>query len=323
MIVDAQTFRWEQLDQLGSEAAERIRALSDGPVAQPDTTTTAFKAAMAPVDVAILHGLVSKRTGASITPEQVAEYVREQKGSPTPCVGFAGIDPLATSAKAAIASCREHNLAGITISPAEGGFHPSHSRAMALYEAAEAESLPVCLLTDSGRSASAELAFAQPALLDEVARSFPDLKLLIGGAGDPFTDQALLILSKHPNVYATVADVISRPWQLYQLLVSAYQRGVIDRLAFGSGFPFGDPEQAITDLYSVNGLSKGSDMPAVPREQLRGIVERDLLSALGIDRPALPASEASAAENDDNGHADRQLDREADAAAAEMEEKNA
>ena len=61
------------------------------------------------------------------------------------------------------------------------------------------------------------------------------------------------------------------------------------------------PAKAIETLYSLNGFAQGTQMPSVPRAQLRSIVERDALSCLGIDAAvAAPATEsaARAAEHD-------------------------
>jgi hypothetical protein len=54
----------------------------------------------------------------------------------------------------------------------------------------------------------------------------------------------------------------------------------------------------IEALYSINHPCHGTNLPTIPRECLRGIVERDSLALLGIaaPRPATPAQPAIAAE---------------------------
>jgi hypothetical protein len=68
----------------------------------------------------------------------------------------------------------------------------------------------------------------------------------------------------------------------YQALLGAHQLGVMDKLLFGSGFPAASASQCIEALYSINQLVHQTNLPTVPREAIRGIVERDALSALGI-----------------------------------------
>ena len=76
-----------------------------------------------------------------------------------------------------------------------------------------------------------------------------------------------------------------QPWEAYQALLGAYQFGVMDKLLFGSGFPSATASQCIEELYSINHMVHGTNLPAIPREQLRGIVERDTLTLLGIPSP--------------------------------------
>ena len=61
-----------------------------------------------------------------------------------------------------------------------------------------------------------------------------------------------------------------------------YQANVIDKLLFGSDFPYTNAEECIESLYSINQLAQGTNLPVVPREALRGIVERDALGLLGL-----------------------------------------
>ena len=78
------------------------------------------------------------------------------------------------------------------------------------------------------------------------------------------------------------AGLLRRPWQAYNSLVLAHQYGVIDKLLFGSDFPYTNATECIETLYSINQLAQGTNLPVVPREALRGIVERDTLALLGL-----------------------------------------
>jgi len=119
-------------------------------------------------------------------------------------------------------------------------------------------------------------------LFDEVARSFPKLRLVIAQMGHPWVDETICLLGKHNNVYADVSGLLGRPWQAYNALVSAHQSQVIDKLLFGSDFPYTVVPDCIEALYSINQFSQGTNLPVVPRESLRGVVERDALGLLGI-----------------------------------------
>jgi len=76
--------------------------------------------------------------------------------------------------------------------------------------------------------------------------------------------------------------LLRRPWQAYHALLVAYEYGVMDRLLFGSDFPYASAKECIESLYSLNQMVHGTNLPVVPRESLRGIVERDAMSLLGL-----------------------------------------
>jgi len=297
MIVDLHTHIWDSPDQLGRGAAQRVLRNVAQPWDRPDASTSAHDAAMEPVQHAVILGFESRYLGASIPVDQVARYVARRPGK---FLGFAGIDPLGADFLRKVEHAKALGLVGVTISPAAQGFHPSHSRAMALYEKCADLGFPILVHGVTHLSAEAKLEFSQPYLLDEVAREFPRLRLIIAQVGHPWIEQTLVLVGKHRNVFADLSNVVTRPWQLYNLLLSAHQQNVSDRLLFGSDFPFCTPQKAITTIYSVNTLTQGTMLPSVPREQLRQIVERDVLELLGLKKtsaaeksPAAPAKPVS------------------------------
>ncbi|RKY06921.1 MAG: amidohydrolase, partial [Planctomycetota bacterium] len=126
---------------------------------------------------------------------------------------------------------------------------------------------------------------AQPYLLDEVARKFGSLKIIIGSMGVPFVPQTICMLAKHENVYADLTISPEKVWQIYNIVVSAHEAGVMDKLLFGSGYPLARADNCIETLLGFNKLLADTNLPTVPREQIRGIIERDTLALLGISRP--------------------------------------
>ncbi len=282
MIVDVHTRVWDSPEQLGPAMAARIRRTAEGPWELPDASLQAHTDAMEPVHYALVLGSVSRVTGASIDAQRVAATV---KANPAKNVGIASIDPLAHGYLATLDEARGLGMAGVIVSPPNQGFHPTHSRAMKLYRRCAEAKLPV-LFDLSCLAPEAVMEYAQPFLLDEVMREFPQLPLLIGGLGYPFLEQTLVLINKHERAYADVAGLTLRPRDLYQVLASAYHTGAITKLMLGSGFPVTTPEKAIVTLYSLNTLIAGTNLPSIPREQLRSIVERDALACLGIAYPA-------------------------------------
>ncbi len=279
MIVDLNTRIWESAEQLGPSVEAQMRRRRGEPWHRPAASTDSHDQAMSPVGNAVILGFASQALAARIPHEKVAQYVAR---NPKRYVGFGGIDPTADDPVASLETALGLGLLGVTVSPSAQGFHPADTRAMTLYEACEAKGVPVFIECDPILARDVKMEFGQPYLLDEVARSFPDLKLAISSLGAPWIDQGIALIGKHPTVFADLSDLVNRPWQLYNALLLAYQQQVMGQIVFGSGFPFCTPEKAIVTLYSVNTLIQGTHLPSVPREQLRSIVERDTLSCLGV-----------------------------------------
>lgn len=306
MIVDLHTRVWSSIEELGPSVAETARRRSAGPWSSQAATADVHTQAMEPVACAAILGFESGLLNAAIGPDKVAAAVA---ANPTKNVGFVGIDPMLGGAVDRLAEALDLGLVGVTLSPAASGFHPADTRAMALYEACVDKGVPVLVESGAALCREARMEFARPYLFDEVARAFPELKLVLSGFGGPWVEQGVAMMAKHPGVYADVSGLVQNSWQLYNALVHAYQSGVMNQVLFGSGFPFCTPEDAIKTLYSVNTTSQGTPLPGVPRDQLRIVVERDTLAELGVKRPgAGDAAGADAAPAPDTAPAFERVD---------------
>jgi uncharacterized protein len=292
MIVDCHTHIWQSPDQLGqlnlgdSSRPGRARSLRPGaghrtawrsiPTGDPDH----HWAQTASVDKSIVLGFKSRYLRAEIPNRYLAEYVNK---FPQKLIGFAGIDPTEPSAVEEVRLAKaDLHLRGITLSPANQDFHPTDSRAMDVYAEAEGLGMPVLMHPGGQFTEQSKLEYSRPYLLDEIARTFPKLRIVIAQMGHPWVDETICLLGKHQHVFADVSGMLARQWQTYNALVVAHQAHVIDKLLFGSDFPYTNATECIEALYSINQLAQGTNLPVVPREALRGIVERDALALLGL-----------------------------------------
>jgi len=282
MIVDLHTRLWTSVDQFGAPVAAQMRRRKTDPWDDHSADPDEHLEAMQPVDRAVILGYESAALGGRISHEQVAGYVNKDPGK---LLGFAGIDPLARDPVMSLDNALGLGLVGVVVSPAAAGFHPTDTRAMELFEACQHNHLPVIFESGIMLARESRMEFARPALLDEVAREFPQLKIILGSGGDPWVSEGVALMAKHPTVYTEIAGLIARPWQLFNALLTAHQLGTTDQVLFGSNYPHTTPEQAIKTIYSVNTLTQGTHLPSVPREQLRTIVERDTIQTLGLDQP--------------------------------------
>lgn len=281
MIVDTHTHLWQSLDQLGPQISALMRQRYPVANERLDASTAAHETATESLDLAFVLGFRSVHLNAEVPNSLISNYVAARRDR---MIGFAGVDPMADDWSDQIDQLAALKLSGLVISPAEQAFHPTHSRAMKLYDKAQAMGLPIIIYQGSQFTRDSHLEFARPALLDEVARSFPQLRMLITHGAHPWTEELLTLVRKHNNLFTELSGLTTRPWQLYQVLLTAHHLDVTDRVMFGSNFPHQMPQQAIETIYSVNQFAQGTALPAVPREKLRSIIERDALTALGLKR---------------------------------------
>jgi len=215
--------------------------------------------------------------------KKLSEYVSKHKEK---MVGFAVVGPTKdkTNVKNLAFITDKLQLKGTVLYCSSCGFHPAHSRAMRFYESAQELGLPVFFHNGGPLKSEAVLDYAQPYLLDEVAREFSALKIIIGTMGIPFVKQTLSMVAKHKNVYADLTIRPSNIWQVYNMVAAAHECGVMDKLLFGSGFPFSKAGECMETLLGFNKLLADTNLPTVPRGNIRNIIERDTLEILGIKK---------------------------------------
>lgn len=285
MIVDLDIRLWARPEDLGSEVSDAIRRTAATRWLQPEANLHAFAGAMQTVDAALVVGFESGLLRGSVN----ESLLHEARASADGRVFLArAIDPLAGGASGRVETARKDGFCAVWLDPALQGFNPTDTRAMRVFDRAEAHQLPVFLGWSGPQPASARLEFARPYLLDEVARTFPRLQLVIAGFGAPFHSETIALLAKHDRVFTTIAGVAARPWELLGALQACRDHGVDSRVLFGSGFPFDAPARAIESIYGVNGMIATTPLPHIARSVLREIVERDSISLLGLGAP--PAS---------------------------------
>jgi len=214
--------------------------------------------------------------------EQLARYVESHKNR---MIGFGVVDPTDDKVDDALLWKMTDTLGlkGFVFYCAAHAFQPNHSLAMRFYGIAQELRIPIYFHgADLDINGSGILTYAQPHLLDEIARAFPELKLIIGSMGLPYLDQALAVIARHKNVFGDLTIRPKNVWQTYNTVSAAYELGVMDRLLFGSGYPSGNPVTCIETLLGFNMLFADTSLPIIPRASIRLLIERNTFDLLGI-----------------------------------------
>jgi predicted TIM-barrel fold metal-dependent hydrolase len=84
-------------------------------------------------------------------------------------------------------------------------------------------------------------------------------------------------------LYSDISALHYRPWQFYNALITAKEYGVLDKLLFGSDFPFTTPEASIDGLRSINHIAEGTNLPRLTTEEIERLIYSPTLSCLGLE----------------------------------------
>lgn len=182
-----------------------------------------------------------------ISNDEVAEFVAE---FPDRLDGIGSVDisqPM--QAVAEVRRCVEElGFKGIRVLPWLWAVPPTDRLFYPVYTACCDLDVPFCTqIGHTGPLMPSEV--GRPIYLDRVALDFPELVIVGGHIGYPWTDEAIAVATKHANVYIdTSAYTVNRyPRQLVQYLKTNGREKVL----FGTNYPMITPRKALQDLASL------------------------------------------------------------------------
>ena len=182
-----------------------------------------------------------------ISNDEVAAFVTEQ---PERLVGVGSVDiTRPVQAVAEIRRCvKDLGFKAIRVLPWLYERPPTDPLFYPVYTACCEMDVPFCTqIGHTGPLMSSEV--GRPMYLDRVALDFPELTIVGGHIGYPWTDEAIAVATKHERVYIdTSAYTIRRyPAQLVEYLKSNGRRKVL----FGSNYPMITPAKALAGLETL------------------------------------------------------------------------
>jgi hypothetical protein len=272
---------WDQSLHLARQTVAESE-LSRGQPLDLTVRLGAFLADMEPFEKVVVFGMKARRTGYWVPDEYVAEFVGK---APEKLLGFASSDPTQKGCREELEHAIEDlHLVGLKMGPIYAGFDPRDRRAEPVYEYCQKKGLPILFHTGTTFHRDAPLGFSRPWLFDEVAMRYPELRMVLAHLGHPFYDECLVVIRKHPHVYADIAALYYRPWQFYNMLLLAQEYRVTHKLLFGTDYPFASAKESIEGLRNVNHVIGDSSLPRVSPEVVAAVLERDALTLLGLRR---------------------------------------
>jgi hypothetical protein len=141
---------------------------------------------------------------------------------------------------------KELGFKGLRMLPWLWGLPPNDRRYYPLYAECVELGVPFCTqVGHTGPLRSSETGRPIP-YLDDVALEFPELVIVAGHIGYPWTEEMIALARKYPNVYI---DTSAYTTKRYPPELVRYLRGSgRNKVLFGSNFPMIMPEHALADL---------------------------------------------------------------------------
>jgi predicted TIM-barrel fold metal-dependent hydrolase len=121
---------------------------------------------------------------------------------------------------------------------------------------------------------NAPVDLGRPIHVEPVAIRHPDLKMILAHMGHPWFEDCIAVVGKQPNVYAEVSSIFYRPWQFFNVMMSAQEYLVTDKTFFGTDFPFSAVEESLKGIHAVNEMIAGTSMLCVSDEVIEGHYSR-------------------------------------------------
>jgi len=212
--------------------------------------------------------------------------------APDRLIGFASVNPAYRGVGYAVEELEravtELGLSGVKLYPMYQHWSPmDRELAFPVFAKAAELGIPVMVHQAGSTRIDARMEFARPAMLDDVGREFRDLTVILAHCGIPWIDEAMFMLTKHPNFYADlsyhIATITRR--DLFLFLHRAEPFFVpLDKLFFGTDYPgfLYDPVALRDKLMTVNEEAAALDLDPIPQHQLDGIMGDNFAKTLSI-----------------------------------------
>jgi predicted TIM-barrel fold metal-dependent hydrolase len=277
MIIDIHTHAFQVPDHIEERFLLEAQRARGGLPIDLNITSERHAEAMKPVDHAIVFGLKARHVGIYTPDEFIADFVAKDPRR----IGFCCVDPNEpTYIDDFHHAIEDLGLRGIKLAPMYANFSPLDERLTPIYETAVRRGLPVLAHVGTTFCEFAPLEFTRPILIDTLAMRFPNLTFIMAHLGHPWEPETLVVIRKHPNVWADCSALYYRPWQLYNSLILAQEYGVMHKILFGSDFPFTTPGDSIEGMRALNRMVEGTNLPRVSETLLDEIIHRNSLTLI-------------------------------------------
>lgn len=260
----------EHVLPLYTQQLSRVRQGDMAPKADADTLARE----MANVEKAIVFALrygdaIGIESDDETTAAAVAKY-------PDKFVGFAYVDPRRPDAMEMLRhGIEDLGLKGVKYGPIYNGVPLDDPRLDPIYEYCQRNNIPLTMHMGTTFARRAPVELGRAVYVDAVANRYPDLTMVLAHMGHPWYEECIVVSRKQPNVFCEVSALSYRPWQYYNILIAAQEYRIIDKIFFGTDFPFARVDESVAGLRHINDQLAGTVLPRVSEETMETILASD------------------------------------------------
>jgi uncharacterized protein len=280
LLVDCHSHVWAYPGHLSDEFVNEANARSRGHRLDLNIPPEKHFKAMAGVDKAIVFGLRAHHSGLWVPNEYIAHYAQSH---PEKIIGFGAIDPAVDPIEQTLDDILRLKLRGVKLGPIYQNIHPTDPRMLEVYQFCQSHRLPILIHQGTTFVRTGPLKYALPILLEDVVIEFPELRMIIAHLGHPWIAETLVLIRKHPHLYSDISALHYRPWQFYNALIMAKEYGVLNKLLFGSDYPFTTPEAQMDGLRNINHFAEGTNLPRLTGDEIESLIFSPTLTCLGLE----------------------------------------
>ncbi len=279
MIIDVHTHAMSYPDHLSDEFVHQAD-IARGYHINLSVDFDTYMKDMEGVDKCIVFGMKAYHTGFDVPNSWIAAFAARAPEKLIPFMSLDATDP--DFMDDFEYSWKDLKLRGVKMAPMYANFDPTDPHLDELYRRTSKLGLPILFHTGTTFCQFAPLKYTRPALWDDIAIRYPDQIMILAHLGHPFENEAIVTARKHPNVYLDLSALYYRPWQLFNSLMLAQEYGVMNKILFGTDYPFTNAEDTILGLNGLNHMVEGTNLPRISQVLLEEIIYRDSLPLLNL-----------------------------------------
>lgn len=192
-------------------------------------------------EAGITKGVVPVRVTQGCSNEDIAELLAMH---PDRFIGMAGVfhDDIEKAVNDIEKFVVDGPFTGVFLEPTvcgklgsyEGTKHADDKRLYPIYETCQSKN--ISMLISFGGFTAPDHSYNDPIHIDQVARDFPNLKMILGHGSWPYVSQACFVAMNRENVYLSPDLYMINSWGQVDYALAANYR-IRDKIIFGTAYP--------------------------------------------------------------------------------------